>query len=124
MLESLTIMTGNDFADWLEKKYLEWQMEHGRASIRSFAKWLGINHVILVNLMNAKGRPGPKTLPILAEKLGYEVYDVLGLPRPDEREAKLIRRYRAIPPELRDEFSLALEEFIDAWAEHHGFEPD
>lgn len=115
-------MTGNEFADWLEKKYLDWQYLNGRASIRNFAKWLDVNQALVVRYMNGKERPGPKILPKLAEKLGYAVYDVLGLARPDEVEETLIRQYRSIPPEHKEEYSQALREFIHAWSEHHGYE--
>ena len=73
----------SEFADWLEKKYLSWQIENGRGSIRKWSEGLGINHALIVQYMNDKEKPGPKIKPILAEQLGDEVYDKLGEPRPN-----------------------------------------
>ena len=116
MLES-RLMTGSKFADWLEKKYLEWQMERGRASIRKFSAWLGINHALVVQWMNAKTRPGEKSALLLADKLGFEVYDALEIPGPNPDEIELIRAYRAIPPDDQQ----ALLDLIDMWLTQHGF---
>jgi transcriptional regulator with XRE-family HTH domain len=77
-----SLVTGA-FGDWLEKKYLEWQMQNGRASIREFSRRIGINSALVIQWMNGKGRPGAKTIPLLAKALGLEVYDALGLPYPD-----------------------------------------
>jgi len=121
MIDSI-LMTGNEFADWLEKKYLDWQYINGRASIRKWSQWLGISHSAVINMMNGKTKPGPQVLPLLAEKLGFTVYDVLGEPRPDEIEAELIQQYRSIPPEQREEFSAALREYVRYWMEKHGYE--
>ncbi len=117
MLKLLSEMTGSPIADWLEKKYLEWQMVNGRASIRQFAKWLDMSHASVINLMNGKGKPGPKMLPKLAAKLGYEIYDMSGLPRPDPEEEELIHAYRAIPPNDQK----ALLDLIERFLLDHGF---
>lgn len=123
MIDS-ALMSKSYFAEWLEKKFLDWQYLNGRASMRKFSKWLEIDHALISQMMNGKLNPGPKTLPKLADKFGYVVYDVVGLPRPDADEEELIRRYRTIPPEKRAEYSQALREFTQAWAANHGYELD
>jgi hypothetical protein len=71
------------FSEYMEKTYLSWQMDNGRASIREYSRWLDINHALIIQWMNGKAKPGPKSLPKLAAKLGLEIYDILGLARPN-----------------------------------------
>ena len=72
------------FATWLERQFLNWQAKRGaRSSIEEFAKWLGLTRGAAVQWLNDQRRPNAKNVHILAQRLGLEVYDVLGLPRPD-----------------------------------------
>ncbi len=99
-------MDKSRFADWLEKKYLSWQMENGRASIRQFSEWLGINHALVVQWMNDKAKPGPKTIHLLAAKLGDDVYELLEDPAGTEKIPGLgewIRAYIIATPAQREE---------------------
>ena len=94
-------MVDNEFSAWFEKQYLEWQMKNGRASIRSFAAWLGINHALVIQWINGKANPGHKTILLLAAKLGPEVYtffdNQFGIPGLDE----IVRIYVLADPEKR-----------------------
>jgi len=99
-------MEKSRFADWLEKKYLNWQLENGRASIRQFARWLEINHALVVQWMNGKASPGPKTIHLLAFRLGNEVYELLEDPAGTQKVPGLdewIRVYIAATPEQRED---------------------
>lgn len=71
------------FPEFLEKKYLEWQVNVGRKTIIEFAAYIGVSQPILSMWMNGKKRPGVDNIKLLAEIFGVEVYDSLGLPRPN-----------------------------------------
>ena len=92
------------FAIWLEKEFLNWQIENGRSSVRQFSAWLGINHALVVQWLNDKGRPGPKTIHLLAAKLGGEVYSILGFPNAQGIPGldRWIRLYVLAKPEKRE----------------------
>lgn len=47
--------------------------------------------------------PTGDTVDILADKLGLEVYDALGMPRPHRQLAEIRATYNALPPHLQDE---------------------
>ena len=98
-------MEKSRFADWLEKKYLSWQIENGRASIRQFSEWLDINQALVTQWMNDKAKPGPKTIHLLASKLGDEVYEILEDPAGTQKIpglAEWIRTYILATPEQRE----------------------
>lgn len=72
------------FPEFLEKKYLEWQLkEEGRKTIVQFAAYIGVSQPILSMWLSGKKRPGVDNIKLLAEIFGDEVYDSLGLPRPN-----------------------------------------
>jgi transcriptional regulator with XRE-family HTH domain len=85
-----------EFSEWILKKYLEYRGDatgHDR-SITEFANHLGVSQPLLSQWMRKGGKVpnGIRTINILVEAFGYEVYDVLGLPRPSllEVDAKLL----------------------------------
>lgn len=76
-------MTVN-FPEFIERKYLEWQNREGkRKSIEEFAIYIGVSQPALSLWMGGKRTPSAQTVHLLAEIFGNEVYDVLGLPRPN-----------------------------------------
>ena len=78
-------MTKTDFANWLDKKFLEWQQrEGGSRTALEFSEWLGFANATVNQWLNGNRSPESGNVHLLALKLGLEVYDVLGLPRPDE----------------------------------------
>ena len=73
-----------DFKQFLEVKYLEWQQKQGgRKTVHQFASYLGVGQSTLSNWWNGERKPEGESVDKLAKKLGLEVYDVLGLERPD-----------------------------------------
>lgn len=74
------------FPQFLESKYLEWQKnEGGRRTVAEFSDWLGFPQST-ISTWWSKENIKPKdeqVLRKLSTKLGIEVYDVLGIPRPD-----------------------------------------
>lgn len=72
------------FSQFLELKYIEYQRNAGgRKTVQDFAGFLGIAQTTASAYMNGKRVPEGETVYKLAMKLGIEIYDSLGLPRPD-----------------------------------------
>ncbi len=102
-------------AQLLEDKFREWGVSeinkgHKRITITSYAKWLGFTQSAVSNWMSDNRTPDGESIPQLAEKLGYEVYDALNLPRPDHRIAEIKTAYNTLPPEAKNElYNLVIE---------------
>ena len=93
------------FAKWLELQYIDWMQKKGEiSSQRDFANYLGIDPMSLSNYLNAKRKsPDQETVEKLADKLGPEVYDVLGLARPDPQLQELTSMWHKLDQETKDE---------------------
>jgi transcriptional regulator with XRE-family HTH domain len=73
-----------NFSQYLELKFIEWQHQAGgRKTVADFAAYLGVAQTTASSYMNGKRTPEGDTLKKIADKLGYDVYDVLNIPRPD-----------------------------------------
>jgi len=98
-------MNSMTFSDFLEQKFIEWQMqEKGRKTIVQFAAFLGVSQPILSMWMNGRKRPGTENIKMLAEVFGLEVYDSLGLPRPNPYLQIVNRVWEFIPEEIQTKF--------------------
>jgi transcriptional regulator with XRE-family HTH domain len=71
------------FAEYLLSKLQEFEKQRGkRTSLDKFAEYIGVSRPLVSYWL--KGTiPGLENVQILANKFGPEVYDVLGLPRPN-----------------------------------------
>lgn len=86
-------MTVN-FPEFIEKKYLEWQNREGkRKSVEEFAMYIGVSQPAISHWMSGKRTPSAQTAHLLAEIFGDEVYDVLGLQRPNPYLQLVNRRW-------------------------------
>jgi succinate dehydrogenase flavin-adding protein (antitoxin of CptAB toxin-antitoxin module) len=110
-----------NFSEFLEKQYLLWQMDNGRASIREFSRWLDINQALVVQWMNGHGKPNMDSTRKLVIKLGPEVYDIFGLPRPPRAIYKLEGAYHTIPSEEIELFESDFDHWLEHWLLTHGF---
>lgn len=79
-----------------------------------FARFLGVESTTLSNWVNGGRRPTGKYILLLASKLGPEIYDVLGMPRPDSRLQRIIANWGRIPPEGRRELERMIDAFLAA----------
>lgn len=71
------------FVDYLNKKFLDWQNVQGkRMMLKDYAEYLGVTPTSYSNWVNAGSIPSIYLAGKLAEKLGPEVYDILGYARP------------------------------------------
>ena len=101
-----------EFKQYLERSFLDWQYEQGeRKTLSEFAAYLGISKGVLNNYFSGRRNPSEENIELLAKKLGDEVYDVLGIPRPDDRLTAIIKAWGSATDELRTKIEqLFLEE--------------
>jgi transcriptional regulator with XRE-family HTH domain len=92
----------NNLQGWLLKKFLQWQVDTGeRNTLEQFSEYLGIGRSTLSKWMNGSSRPGPELIDQISDKLGPEVYDIVGVPRPDPDLIYIIKRWPALTEEQR-----------------------
>lgn len=97
--------TEKALSHWLEMKYIEWMgVEQGIKTQREFAEFLDIDPVRLNHYFNGRRKiSDPGTIDKFAEKLGPEIYDVLGLARPDEQLQELTSKWHLLDQSTKDE---------------------
>jgi transcriptional regulator with XRE-family HTH domain len=90
-----------EFARFMTRKFREWEEGRGsRQSVSAYARFLGVKQPTLTRWMQGDSLPDMGNVEILAEKLGPDIYSVLGLPDPR----------RPLPVDaLPDDFRRALE---------------
>jgi transcriptional regulator with XRE-family HTH domain len=75
------------FHEWIMKKYVAWRGDAvgNERSITEFASYIGVSQQLMSNWMKPGGNvpKSKKSIDALARVYGLEVYDVLGLQRPD-----------------------------------------
>jgi len=87
------------FSNYLLSKLQEFEKQRGkRTSLDKFADYIGVSRP-LVSYWLKGTKPNLENVKILASKFGPEVYDVLGLPRPDPNLQKINQIWERIPPE-------------------------
>lgn len=81
----MVIINQMEFNDWLNAQFMKWQGDH-RRTITEFAAYLGVKQPALTMWLKDKNpsRPDYKNAIKLAAKLGPEVYEVLGMIRPED----------------------------------------
>lgn len=73
-----------EFKDWILQKFLEWERtKPRRQSQAAFARYLGINPSSMSQYLSGDFEPRDGNLQKIADKLGAEVYTVLGFDEPD-----------------------------------------
>ncbi len=83
-----------------------------KKTIQEFANHLEVSQSILSHWMNGKRKPNTENLRHLSGKLGFEVYDVLGLPRPDEDLAYITQHWDEVSEEFRRKFRQEVENIL------------
>ena len=70
-------------AAWLNQAFIEFQARSGqRRTIGDFAKELGVEYSLMTKWLKGIAAPGNENVIILGNKLGPEIYDLRGWPRP------------------------------------------
>ena len=81
-----------DFSIWMEEKFIRWIAETGqRHTVTEFAEWLDIARPVVSRYLSGDRIPTGKNVDKIAARLGPEIYDLLGLQRPDP----LLKRVQA-----------------------------
>ena len=102
-----------NLSQFLETKFLSWQQEQGkRKTLREFAKYLNVKPQILSMWMGGDRKPNEESIKLLAKKLGPEIYDILGLTRPDPDLAYINNNWDKINPAARQAVRELLEKHI------------
>jgi hypothetical protein len=97
--------------DWLNQKFNEWEKAQGRKqSYYAFARYLEVSQSGLGQWMVGSSTPGGDDLLNIASKLGPEVYDVLGLPRPNAEVQRVTVSFASLPPDIRQRLTNAIVE--------------
>lgn len=90
------------FTQYLEMKFLEWQQQQGgRKTVKEFAAYIGVSQSAISTWWNGERQPEGESLQKIASKLGMEVYDVLGHPRPDPDLIYIQQNWPYLTPETR-----------------------
>lgn len=94
-----------EFGQWLTTKFLEYQAaQQKRVTVAEFAQYLGGVHQVTVSRwMNGTRTPEQGYIPLLADRFGDEVYDLLDLPRPDPRLKAIIANWKCLTDEQRNQ---------------------
>lgn len=99
-----------EFKEFLFNAFTEWEKGQSkrRSSFSAYARWLSSNSYgidipqqLLDSWINGRYKPGAKYAPVLAEKLGDEIYDYLSIPRPDPLLSFIATHWEQLPPELQ-----------------------
>jgi transcriptional regulator with XRE-family HTH domain len=97
--------------DWLNTKFIEWEKTQGhKQSYYAFARFLEVSQSGLGQWMTGSAVPSGDDLLNIANKLGAEVYDILGLPRPNAEVQRLTVSFAGLPPDIRQRLSSAIAE--------------
>lgn len=108
-------MEALDFPAWLEQKYLEWQGKRGRrATLAQFADHLGISAPLLSHYLNGLRKPTAENVRKLAQRLGAEIYDILGLQDPDPKLRFIARNWGRLTSEQQQQLLGAAEKMLKA----------
>jgi transcriptional regulator with XRE-family HTH domain len=68
------------FKEWLFQKFIEWQGGYKkRMTYGDFAEYLGVSRISLSDWMNGKYLPSHRNISFLSEKLGPDIFNVLGI---------------------------------------------
>ena len=104
-------MGKKEFAAWLESKYISWIGEAGkRRTLTDFSKYLGVTQPMLSQWLNGRYVPNTHNISKIAARLGPEVYDLLGLQRPDPDIQWLVKLFGELDEQGKEELLQAAEQ--------------
>lgn len=104
-------MGKREFAEWIEGKFLFWMGETGkRRTVTEFAKYIGVSQSLMSQWLNGRYLPDLKNITKIAERLGPEVYDLLGLQRPDPDFQRLVKLFGELDAQGKEELLQAAKQ--------------
>lgn len=117
----MLVMTA--FTNWLQLKFEEWEKSKGRRrqSYAEFARYLEVSAPSLNRWLMGDVAPTGDNLQKLADKLGYEIYVVLGIEPPYPQFVhEITSTYNVLSEEQRDIFQEDMDKFLTDWLIEHG----
>jgi hypothetical protein len=97
--------------EWFNQKFSEWEKTQARSqSYYTFARYLEVPQSGLSQWMTGGSVPSGEDLLNIASKLGPEIYDVLGLPRPSAETKRTNFSLVALPSDIRKQLTSAVNE--------------
>lgn len=106
--------------DWLNLKFNDWEKTQGRSqSYYAFARYLQVSQSGLSQWMTGGSIPAGEDLLNLASKLGTEIYDVLGLPRPNAEVQRITVSFASLPTDIRQGLTSAIVEVDETLRQEH-----
>lgn len=101
------------FSYWLEQQFIAWMAkEKQRKTISAFADHIGVSQSLMTRYLNGQMLPTGDNIHKIAARLGPEVYDLLGLIRPDPILRKIISRWDKLPLEYQQELSDQIDKYL------------
>jgi transcriptional regulator with XRE-family HTH domain len=99
------------FSEYLLVKLQEFEKKRGqRTSLDKFAEYIGVSRPLVSYWL--KGTiPSLENVQILANKFGPEVYDALGLPRPNPYLQKINQIFDKLSPEHQQKLADMAEQY-------------
>lgn len=102
-----------DFRQYLELKFLEWQQKSGgRKTVKQFAEYIGVGQTTVSGWWNEGRKPEGDNVMKLARLFGADVYDILGLPRPEENLTYIQNHWDQLSPRERKAIRDAAEQYV------------
>ena len=105
--------------DWLDKKFVEWQVrEGGRQTIVKFCEYLGVSRPAFDKWSTNPRHPSKESIELLSDKLGDEIYEVLGLESPNPVLQRIRRGTEKMAGgEMAEQKLKRLEKYVDSLLE-------
>lgn len=99
---------------WLDRKFLEWQTNEGESkNVSEFADYLDVNRSLLSFWMNGAREPNEENLIKIAFKLGFEIYDILEIKRPNILHLYAQRNWDKAPKKVQQELAKIISKYTD-----------
>ncbi len=106
-------MPSTRIGEWLTQKFLAWQTDQKEIkTLAEFADYLEVGRPALSMWISGKRQPNEKMARRLAQKLGLEIYDVLGMARPDEQTQDLVHAFGKLDPDRQDQLIKRAQELL------------
>ena len=94
------LMVKTEVSNWLDRKFLDWQYQQGGTrTLLEFADYLGIKQSTLSHYLSGRRMPNEAAAHLIAAKLGDEIYDLLGMQRPDPMLREMTKHWDQLSDE-------------------------
>lgn len=99
------------FHQWFQEKYYQWvQSQPGEENFRAFCDLLGYPPSQVSHWLEGKTTPQEAQLLSIASVVGIEVYDVLGLQKPDPEILGIFNSFPHLAGDFRGKLAEAISE--------------